>query len=362
MKIHIISFTGAGAALAEKLKQGLQAAGTDQVEVTDRHRGMDGQPSLQAWTGERFQTGSALLFIGACGIAVRSIAPFVKSKTTDPAVLVIDESGQFCIPLLSGHIGQANELAVRTAALTGGTAVLTTATDVNHLFAVDSFAARNGLQISDLKLARDFAAGILETKKAVCYLPGDLSAELQVTALPDCLTCISLPEKAAQKNIAQCPDIQDLPQLPCFLISPYQQTDPVMLQLIPQQLILGIGCRRGKSAEELSAFFHTFIRQHHLKQEAFRKIVSIDLKKEEPGICALAQELQLPYETWPEQVLAGVPGTFSASPFVKEVTGVDNVCERAVIAGGAARILVAKTAKDGMTMAVGILKEVFHVS
>lgn len=99
-------------------------------------------PSLPAWTERMFQEMDAILFIGACGIAVRSIAPYVKSKKTDPAVLCMDEQGKFVISLLSGHIGGANELTEEVAAVTGAVPVITTATDVNHKFAVDVFAVK----------------------------------------------------------------------------------------------------------------------------------------------------------------------------------------------------------------------------
>ena len=100
--------------------------------------------SLAAWTADHWGA-DALVFIGACGIAVRAIAPHVRDKLTDPCVVCVDEAGQFAIPILSGHVGGGNDLARRVAALTGGIAAITTATDVNGQFAVDQWAARQGL-------------------------------------------------------------------------------------------------------------------------------------------------------------------------------------------------------------------------
>ena len=117
------------------------------------------EPSVYAL---EFSRRDALIFVGACGIAVREIAPYVRDKKTDPAVLVLDERARHVIPLLSGHIGGANRLALRLSSMLGADPVITTATDVNGKFAVDEFAARTGCAISDMQLAKAFAAGILE--------------------------------------------------------------------------------------------------------------------------------------------------------------------------------------------------------
>ena len=115
-----------------------------------------------------FSSMDALIFVGACGIAVREIAPYVKSKKTDPAVVCIDEAGQFVIPLLSGHIGGANALAEKLAEKLDATAVVTTATDVRGKFAVDAWAARHGCAISDMGLAKAVSAAILEKDIPLC--------------------------------------------------------------------------------------------------------------------------------------------------------------------------------------------------
>ena len=105
-----------------------------------------------------------MIFIGAAGIAVRAAAPWIRDKFADPPVIVIDETARFVIPLLSGHVGGANELACELAAFLGAVPVITTATDRNGLFAVDLFAAGNGLVLTDRKMAREISARILEGK------------------------------------------------------------------------------------------------------------------------------------------------------------------------------------------------------
>ena len=132
MKIAMISFTGNGRRLERSLAHELEKEGhqvLQAVKCKELESDKDAvKCSAREWTGEQFRTRDVLIFIGAVQIAVRLIASFIGSKTTDPAVLVLDEKGQYCIPILSGHIGGANEMAERIAEMAGALPVITTAT------------------------------------------------------------------------------------------------------------------------------------------------------------------------------------------------------------------------------------------
>ena len=161
--IALVAFTRAGCTLGRRLTQNL--GGT--LWTSERLSASMGLPScgdLQSWTGERFQDSEALIFISATGIAVRAIAPFAKDKFSDPAVVSVDEAGRFAVPLLSGHVGGANDLARRVAALTGGQAAISTATDVNGLFAVDQWARAQNLVLWEREEAKAVSAALLEGK------------------------------------------------------------------------------------------------------------------------------------------------------------------------------------------------------
>ena len=139
MRLELTAFTRRGTALAARLAEELTRRG-HQAACT-RSAG----ESAAEWGAPRPSAGAqGLIFVGAAGIAVRSIAPHLRHKSTDPAVVVVDEGGQFAIPILSGHLGGANDLAREIAALMGGQAVITTATDVNGAFAVDQWARARG--------------------------------------------------------------------------------------------------------------------------------------------------------------------------------------------------------------------------
>ncbi len=277
--------------------------------------------------GESFSSLEALIFVGACGIAVREIAPYVKSKKTDPAVLCIDEAGRFVIPLLSGHIGGANALARALAEKLHATAVVTTATDVRGRFSVDDWAARQGCAISDMGLAKAVSAAILEGDVPLCsHLP--------------------LPETLPAGTLAACEG-----DLGIFIgwrrEAPFART----LRLTPRVLRVGIGCRRGTSAPSVEAAVAAVFAENGLDPAAIRGVYSIDLKRDEPGLLAACEKNRWPVHFYTAPELAAAEGDFTASGFVQSVTGVDNVCERAALLG-ARELIVRKTARDGVTVAV----------
>ncbi len=318
----ILSFSERGEALAKKLAAGLRA---DWDVGLYAPRG-----NLAAVAAELFPASDALIFVGACGIAVRAVGPLLRSKLSDPAVVVVDELGRHAISLLSGHIGGANALALRVAGITGGSAVITTATDVNGRFAVDEWAARNGLRIRDMKLAKRFSAEILKRD-----LP--LMSEFPIEgALPAGVFC---PEQGELGAAISCRDVR-----------PFGAT----LLLIPRVLHLGIGCRRGTPARRIDAAVRAALGSAGLSPEAVAGAASIDVKRDEAGLREFCAEMEIPVAFYSAEELRAVPGEFAASKFVEDTVGVDNVCERAALlsAGANARLLVPKRAAEGVTVAV----------
>jgi len=274
-----------------------------------------------------FSWAEAVIFVGSCGIAVRQIAPFVRDKRTDPAVICVDELGRFVVPLLSGHIGGANILADRLARGLQAVAVITTATDINGKFSVDAWAARKGCAIGSMHAAKAVSAAILE---ADVPLKSDFPI---VTELPAGVR----PGGAGAVGI----------YLTCGTGEPFALT----LRLIPRILHLGIGCRKGTPSGAIEAAVAGVLAERGLDRRAVKCAASIDLKAEEQGLLEFCRENHWPVCFYTAQELAAVEGTFTASSFVQGVTGVDNVCERSALKG-AQRLLVQKTARGGVTIAV----------
>lgn len=351
MRLSIISFTDQGGRICRLLVKRFQELGEEcQGFVQDRffnpcHEQPGLAPlrtSLGEWTEKQFEDRDGLIFVGAAGIAVRAVAPFLKGKDRDPAVVVVDEQGRFAISLLSGHLGGANDLALRVAEITGAQPVVTTATDLRGKFAVDVFARDHGLQISDLKLAKEISADILEEKKVGFYsdFPVDGS-------LPDGLVRGEPCGRAVWVTDKNHPE-------PDSFISLFQPDPSMILRLIPRNLCLGIGCRRGTETEKIRRTVQGFLELNNLEIRSVGSIASIDLKKNEEGLNAFASQLQVPFQTFSPEELLRIAGEFTASEFVKKTTGVENVCERAAAAaaGGSGKALKAKKySSDGVTVA-----------
>lgn len=346
-ELAVLTYSERGAETAQELMRKLQREGFScQGYLYEAYQKEGFTPFAGAddLVKDCFEWKRGLVFVCAVGIAVRLISPFIRSKETDPAVLVLDETGKFVIPLLSGHLGGANELARLCALATGGTPVITTATDVRQRFAVDDFARRYDMAVDQLKKAKKISVEIL----AGC------TVEICVRWLTDfhhneyLLGDRQLPfvEKFSGRNRG-------------ILISPFceETLDPEdVIQLIPRRFILGIGCRKGVEADRLQSVVREALMQQKLDERSLMKITTIDRKRGETAILSLAEAWNLPVEAFSAEELAAQEGTFTGSEFVREVTGVDNVCERSVLAGGSSEILIPKYAREGITASVGVYR------
>ena len=295
----------------------------------ERFEEPDFSPITQTCYGESFGESELMVFVGSCGIAVRKIAPYVHDKRTDPAVLCVDELGTFVIALLSGHIGGANALARKLAESLHATPVITTATDINRKFSVDTWATEHGCAISSMKTAKAVSAAILERD-----IP--LKSDFPIAGtLPNGV----IPGENGSLGI----------YLTITDREPFENT----LRLIPKLLHLGIGCRRGTEKEAIANAVEQVFRENGLDFRAVKCAASIDLKQEEAGLLSFCEEQNIPVHFYTAEELTALPGEFTPSPFVQKVTGVDNVCERAALLS-ADHLMIKKTACHGVTVAVAM--------
>lgn len=336
MKIHIYAFSGNGARQCDKLIENLNdhdvSAYVPEKYLNSASLVKLREENLYKSVEKSFKNAESIIFVGSAGIAVRAIAPFVKSKKNDPAVICMDERGLNVISLLSGHIGGANKLTLKIAEIVGGNPIITTATDINGKFAVDEWAHNSNLHITSLKRARDIAADILENKKigfeSDYNVRGNLPLEIDL-AESEIGICISL-------------DSNKLP---------FKNT----LSLIPKIVSIGVGCRKGTDFNDVYTAIKEVLSTYNISHFAINSINSIDLKKEEEGIKKTAEVFRVPFYTYSKDELNEIQGKFSNSVFVKEIAGVDTVCERAAIMGSKSKKLVInKTVVNSVTVAVAI--------
>lgn len=352
MRLSLISFTRQGGLLCQTLFYGfLREKHSCEAFCMPKYAEECGlvplEEPLGEWCGQRFARADALIFVGACGIAVRGIAPFVKDKREDPAVVVVDEKANFVISLLSGHIGGANELALKIAGMTGAQPVVTTATDVNSLFAVDVFARQNGMVIESMAYAKKISAALLDREPV--GFASDFPVEGEVP-----------PELAQQRLLWQTDGEGERRKAALGIAVTLHETTapwPITLHLYPRIVTMGIGCRKDTPMERIEEKALEVLEKHRIPVCCIFQAASIDLKKEEPGILAFCRKYGIPYRTYSGEELRAVQGDFSPSAFVASVTGVDNVCERAaVLAAEQGTLIQNKYAGDGVTIALAVKK------
>ncbi|MDC7286992.1 cobalt-precorrin 5A hydrolase [Blautia schinkii] len=360
MKISMICFSLTGQETGERLADGLKALGYE-VSLAKKSKYLLDSVSVSTgeWAGEQFNKADGIIFIGACGIAVRSIAPYIVGKKTDPAVLVVDECGKFVISLLSGHLGGANALTAQAAEILGAAPVITTATDLHQRFAVDVFAKENQCSIFHMKAAKEVSAALLANKEVGFYsefpwegeLPRGLVAcdrngnrkNKELSGGPKPYDRNENAEngetnKLSGSHAASCGNADAIVRQQSRLVVGIAVTIhkdclpfPSTVQVVPSVAVLGLGCRKGMGYAQIREAAEQSLDKLSLYREAVHCLASIDLKKEEPGILTLAEAWNVPFKTFSEEELRAVNGSFTPSAFVKQITGVDNVCERSAV-------------------------------
>lgn len=325
MNVGILAFSETGLALGERLMKYYSAKANNASVTRCKDNG------LASWTELHFASDDALVLIGAVGLAVRAIAPYLKSKTADPAVVVVDELGTYSISLLSGHLGGANKLAVEIAKVLGAIPVVTTATDLHGVFSVDTWAKKQGLTIINPERIKWVSSRLLagETIRLKSKFPV---------------------EDELPKGVELAEDSGDI------LVTYRTRGNAEALRLVPPVVTLGVGCKRDTNVETIETAFSLMLAKASCHPAAVKRVCSIDLKANEPGLLEFCLRHALPYRTFSAEELAAVPGKFRGSAFVKSVTGVDNVCERSAILGSGVggKLLAQKDAGYGVTMALAI--------
>lgn len=285
-----------------------------------------------------------VVFIMALGIVVRLIAKHIHDKTTDPAVVVIDEAGQHVISVLSGHLGGANNLARIIAASIGARAVITTATDVHGLPAVDDLAREMNLAIDPVSAVRKVNSAIINGETIHIYTNRPLPIESNA-----CIKICQPEDYPLQLNHASYHVL-----ITNRLIT--NSTGNVMF-LRPRNLVAGIGCRSGINKNDILEAIQEALARCGRSALSLRALATIERKSSEPGLVGAAMELNLPVLCFSEQEINNFFLTtnmqLNRSAFVQKSVGVPAVCEpAALLATREGELILPKQNYPGITVAI----------
>ncbi|MFS6559089.1 precorrin-4 C(11)-methyltransferase [Parabacteroides distasonis] len=292
-----------------------------------------------SFSKEVFHESSSLVFIGAMGICVRSIAPFAEDKHTDPAVVCIDSTGKYVIPVLSGHIGGANDLSKELANLLGAEAIITTQSDNTNLWPLDTLGKKYDWTL----IVKDSNAAI---STFVNGKPTALLLDIRDKGT-DYL------ERTVPSHVSIFYSFEAIPQQDyelLMIVSPQQyDTSIPTITYIPKVLHLGMGCRKDMQGDPTVVYEHIkdVLRDKRLYPEALADVNTIDLKKCEPVLTLLAYGvMECPFHTYTSEELKDIPVP-NPSEKVLEVTESSSVSEAsAIYAAHGGPLLVEKQKAD----------------
>ena len=337
MKIAIISVSKKGYELSLSLKEKLDLDST--VIKTDSYH-----KNVKKYFPILFYEYDAIIAIMASGILIRSIAPLIESKATDPAVLNIDDNGNFVISMLSGHLGGANRLTQKVAGLIDATPVITTSTDVNKKLGIDVLAKDLFLSIENTKEILFFNKSILDGKEIALTVNPNKNFDYLFKYLSDNELEIDISVSYSSKV----------------------NTDEIIARLEDHELILkerkivvGMGCKRGKECINIYNALKSSINELNMDMSRINQLASAEIKKDENGMLELSDKLDIPINFVElEKLKLFESNDIQKSEFVKSKFGIYGVCEPSalIMAGFDSKLIYKKTSYNGVTIAVAISK------
>lgn len=351
----IVAITRNGLKLAKKLHKGI-----DHADVFYKGKYGDGEEGIENFTpydGNSkdmmpvlFESYKGLIFIFSLGAAVRLIAPYVTDKKTDPAVVVVDDHGQFAISALSGHLGGANELTEKVANILQAVPVITTASDRQKTIAVDILGRPFGWTYeSPCYLTAVSAAVVNDGNVAIIQESGEKDWWQREAPLPRNLTLYKTIEEAPGKNNE------------AFIIITHRilekeiQQWPNLVIYRPKVIALGIGCNRGTSQREIEEVIDGTLAELNFSKQSVKAICTIDLKKDESGLVETAEKHGWEFHYYPPEQLNTVK-LEAPSETVYKYTGAYGVSEAAVkLYSGAEKLSVVKKKSGNVTISVAVI-------
>ena len=351
IRIAIIAVTEKGKNTAEKI-----ALELENVDVFFQKRG------IKELTGELFNKYECIIFVSACGIAVRCISPFLKSKFEDPAVLVVDDNGNNVISLLSGHIGGANEITLKIADVLEANPVITTSTDTNKKGALDVIVSKIGGYVENLReSAKLVNSYLVDNKRVGIYFDSDYESEKDSLNLSGFELIDEKTEIDAIVKLDALVSVTD--KLRCWVDEIIynikkdneEKEDLIYIKLVPRRIALGMGCRKNTETEKMIEEFSIFSALNNIHPAAIVKTGSLIIKKDEKCMIDLSKALCAEFNLFDVDEICTCDYMFDKSEFVKKNTGVYSVAQpSAYLLSG--NVISDKYKNNGTTFAFGRMK------
>lgn len=347
MKIAIITITRNGARLGARLRNGFTES---ELYALPKYLGTAGggaiaiEEGLSSLFAQLWNHVDGFICIMATGIVIRSVAPLLKDKTSDPAVVVMDDAGKFAISLLSGHLGGANELAERSAFMLGARAVITTATDSNGLPSFDMLAKENGWGIEDVSRVKILNSLLLDDEKiAVVDDSGLVRSFFHGQGRLQFHDSFVAGLRSEAKGFLFVTNS----------IIPPQLRSETLLVLRPKNLFLGIGCNSGTAADEIEGVILSNLRRLFLSPASIAAIATAEAKSGEVGLIEAAERFAAPLICYSSGELNEVTVPSPPSDHALAAIGATGVAEpAALLASGGGKLLLKKIKSGNVTLAI----------
>ncbi|UOE96001.1 cobalt-precorrin 5A hydrolase [Alkalihalobacillus sp. LMS39] len=354
--IALVAITKHGVQMVRKLQESIQTA--DVYYMTKFEHGDEKEKGIYMFEGsvrlilpDLFKKYDGIVMVISLGAVVRMIAPILKDKKTDPAVVVVDDKGQFVISVLSGHIGGANELTHELSEHLQATPVITTASDVNKTIPVDIFGREFGWIVEyEKKVTPVSAAVVNEEPIVIVQESGERNWWKHNKPLP-----------SQMKVVSSCKEAMMLDFSAALVITHRLLTEDEQSMLLqngvlyrPKSVYLGIGCNRGTSATEINAVIDETLYELGISKTSVKGIATIDLKKDEEGLLDVCEQNKWTFQYFTPLELNAVPIS-NPSETVFKYTGAYGVSEPAVLlASGAKQLTLEKKKSGNVTISIAV--------
>lgn len=328
MKIVAYSFTHSGSKIGEKLSN-IDTLDIEHIE----NKGLKG--GVKEHLQENYKYYDAIVFISATGIAIRMMLPYIKHKTKDAAIVVVDDKGKFSISLLSGHIGGANKIAKIVGESIEAIPVITTASEARGFKAIDDFTKENGYYIENRKYLTKIMAMMVNGDKIGLISKEDI--DLDYTNL---------------KKIENLKNLKDIKAL--IIIDKDMETVSMSIPYIclkSKDINIGIGCKKGMETLRIIEAIEKELKHLNISASRIKAIGTVEVKKDEKAIIEVARHFKSPLKIFSLEEINKVEDMFQKSDFVKKTIGVYSVSEpSAFLLGG--NLIVRKAKHNGITISI----------